>query len=871
MQPHDTPHSPPPRWADRLLERFCAPEKREEVLGDLHERYHRRAARLGAKQARWRYPREVFSYLRLSVLKRPPAHHPKPLPFDMIRNYLTIALRYLLKHKAYSIINIGGLSVGLTVALLIGLWVHDERSYDQYHPHYARIARVMEHQTLEGGIQSFIALPMPLSRELRTKYAADFASVVAATWGWDEIVAYGDKKLTGFGSYAEAGLPEMLSLRMQQGTRTGLQEPASVLLSQTLARALFGKADPMGKAITLGNRYTVQVRGVYQDLPANTTFGNVAFIAPMDLLLPTPEHQNEWRSSSFQVLAQLRPGRDVAQVSPKIKDVLYKHVPSAAKSSLFLHPMARWHLYSEFKNGVNTGGRIGFVWLFSLIGAFVLLLAAINFMNLSTARSEKRAREVGIRKTMGSVRGQLVYQFLSESWLVVMFAFGLSLLWVQLALPWFNPLAGKELSILWNQPLFWAACLGFVWVTGLLAGSYPALYLSGFQPVKVLKGTFRVGRWATVPRKVLVVVQFTVSITLVIGTLIVYDQIQFAKNRPLGYSSQGLVNVNINTPELHGRYDALRNDLLATGAAVDMAESSSPITGIASNANNFEWKGKDPNRTAMFGTISVTPGFGNVVGWKLKEGREFSRALATDSMSFVLNEAAVELTGLKNPVGETLRWHGKSWKVIGVVKDMVMTSPFEPVRPTVFMMNTHERPLNVIQIKLNPALSTRTALDKIGKVFKVYNPASPFIYRFADEEYARKFAAEERIGRLAAVFAGLAILISCLGLLGLVSFVAEQRTKEIGIRKVLGASVGGLWGLLSKDFILLVAASCLVAIPVAHYGMQRWLSQYEYRTSVSGWIFILAGLAALLITLLTVSYQALKAALTNPVKSLRNE
>jgi ABC-type antimicrobial peptide transport system permease subunit len=869
MQPHDNP--PPPRWADRLLERLCATEKREEVLGDLHERYYRRAARLGPVQARRRYPREVFSYLRLSVIRRPPARYPNPIPFAMLRNYLTIALRYLLKHKAYALINIGGLSVGLAVALLIGLWVHDERFHDRYHPHYARIARVLEHQTLEGGIQTFSALPMPLSQELRTRYAADFESVAAATAGWDEIVAYGDKQLNGFGNYAEAGLPEMLSLRMQQGTRTGLQDPASVLLSETLARALFGKADPMGKAITLGNQYTVQVRGVYQDLPANTTFGNVAFIAPLDLLFPTPEHQNQWGSSSLQILVQLRPGRDFAGVSTKIKDVLYQHIPSATKVSIFLQPMARWHLYSEFKNGVNTGGRITFVWLFSLIGVFVLLLAAINFMNLSTARSETRAREVGIRKTMGSVRGQLVYQFLSESWLVVVFAFGLSLLWVQLALPWFNPLAAKALGIPWNQPLFWAACLGFVWVTGLLAGSYPALYLSGFEPVKVLKGTFRVGRWAAVPRKMLVVVQFTVSVTLVIGTLVVYDQIQFAKNRPLGYSSRGLINVDINTPDLQGRFDALRNDLLATGAAVDMAESSSPITGIASNANNFEWRGKDPNRTALFGTISVTPGFGDVVGWKLKEGRAFSRALATDSMTFVLNEAAVALTGLKNPVGETLRWHGKSWQVIGVVKDMVMTSPFEPVRPTVFMMNTDERPLHVIHIKLNPALSTRTALDKIGKVFKVHNPASPFLYRFADEEYARKFASEERIGRLAAVFAGLAILISCLGLLGLVSFVAEQRTKEIGIRKVLGASVGSLWGLLSKDFIRLVAASCLVAIPVAHYAMERWLAQYEYRTSVSGWTFLLAGLAALFITLLTVSYQALKAALTNPVKSLRNE
>jgi ABC-type antimicrobial peptide transport system permease subunit len=370
---------------------------------------------------------------------------------------------------------------------------------------------------------------------------------------------------------------------------------------------------------------------------------------------------------------------------------------------------------------------------------------------------------------------------------------------------------------------------------------------------------------------VLVVVQFTVSVTLITGTIIVYQQIQFAKNRPTGYSRQGLLNIVINTPELRGRYDALRNDLLATGAIADMAESSSPITGIWTSSNNLEWRGKDPARQALFGTLSVTPEFGNVVSWKMKEGREFSRALATDSMAFILNEAAVQLTGLQHPIGETIKWHEQNWKVIGVVKDMVMASPFEPTMPTVFMMNTRERPLNVIHIKLNPALPAGIALSKVAGVFKVYNPEAPFDYRFADQEYAKKFAAEERIGQLAALFAGLAILISSLGLFGLASFVAEQRTKEIGIRKVLGASVSSIWRLLSKDFVLLVIISCVLAIPVAYYGMQQWLMQYEYRTLISGWNLALSVLAALLVTVLTVSYQAIKAALTNPARSLRSE
>jgi ABC-type antimicrobial peptide transport system permease subunit len=360
-------------------------------------------------------------------------------------------------------------------------------------------------------------------------------------------------------------------------------------------------------------------------------------------------------------------------------------------------------------------------------------------------------------------------------------------------------------------------------------------------------------------------------VTLIISTLLVYTQIDFAKNRPVGYSREGLINIPMNTPEMEARYDALRNDLSATGAIAEMALSSTPITEISSSANNLDWQGKDPNRQALFGTILVTPDFGKVVGWEIKEGRDFSKEFSTDTLAFLFNEAAVKMTGLTNPVGEIIRWHDKNWKIIGVVKDMVMESPFAPIKPTVFLMNSRERSFNVIHIKLNPQLSARAALSKLETVMKKHNPASLFEYSFADEEYAKKFAAEERIGTLAAFFASLAIFISCLGLFGLASFTAEQRTKEIGIRKVLGASVFSLWQLLSKDFVWLVMVSLLIAIPIAYYFMGNWLQQYEYRTTISPWIFAVSGGAALLITLITVSFQAIKTALTNPVRSLRNE
>ncbi|GAB4017220.1 ABC transporter permease [Spirosoma koreense] len=867
----------PPPFADRLLRVFCSAERLEEVLGDLHEEFAWQVERIGLRRARWRYWRDTIGFLKPLLLgrKRNRKTYCKPTNSIMLWNYLKIAWRNLLRDKGYSAINIVGLSMGMAVAILIGLWMHDELSFDKYHQHYDRLAQVMENQTLEQGIQTYRALPIPLSQDLRTKYASDFKAV-AATTEFDQIIAYQDKKFTRFGSFTEADLPDMLTLRMISGSRDGLKDPGSVLLSQSTASALFGEETALRKIIKIGNKYTLRVTGVYADLPHNTTFADVAFFAPIAVLFDSGEKMDNWRSSSFAIFTQLNPASRFADVSRKIKDVFHQHIQDKTQSTLFLYPMAEWHLYSEWKNGTNAGGRIQFVWLFGCIGLFVLLLACINFMNLSTARSEKRAKEVGIRKAVGSVRSQLITQFLSESFLVVSIAFMLTLLLVQFSMPSFNDLADKHLVIPWSTPLFWITCISFSIFTGLVAGSYPAFYLSSFQAVTVLKGhgstlRARLGRFASIPRRVLVIVQFTVSVTLIIGTIVVFRQIEFARSRPVGYSRDGLINITMNTPEIQGHYDGLRNELLTTGAVADMAESSSSITNIWSSANNLEWRGKDPNRPAAFGTISVTPEFGNVVGWRVKEGRAFSRQFASDSLTFMFNEAAVKLTGLKNPIGETIRWHGKDWKLIGVVNDMVMTSPFEPVMPTVFMMNTQERSLNVIHIKLNPAMSAHAALGKLETVFKKANPASPFEYKFADEEYAKKFAAEERIGRLASFFAGLAILISCLGIFGLASFVAEQRTKEIGVRKVLGASVFNLWSLLSRDFILLVIISCVLSAPITWYMLSKWLAKYEYRTELSWWIFVASGLGALAITLLTVSFQSIKAALTNPVKSLRSE
>ena len=794
----------------------------------------------------------------------------------MLRNYLKVALRNFSRNKVFSFINVAGLSIGMAVAILIGLWIQDELGFNKQFDNYPHIARVMQNQSANGETWSQQSLPFPIGDQLKKEFGSDFKYIVMSSWNFDHILSSGEKKITVSGSYMEPAITDMLSLQMLKGTSAGLQDMHGILISEETAKSLFGTDDPLNRLIKIDNDQQVKVSGVYKDLPYNSDFGKTRFIASWKLYLGNLQwafkESDPWRSNMFQSFVQLTDHADLQKVSDKIRDVKIKMVKAddaLHKPAVFLHPMCKWHLYSDFKNGFNVGGRITYVWLFGIIGCFVLLLACINFMNLSTARSEKRAREVGIRKAIGSLRHQLIVQFFGESMLYVVLAFILSLFFVQAGIDFFNDVAGKKMTIPWNQPMFWLVGLGFSLLTGAIAGSYPAFYLSSFDAVKTLKGSLRAGRFASLPRKALVVLQFTVSVILIIGTITVFRQIRHAKDRPVGYGRDGLIMSYMATEDIHKHFEAVKEDLKQSGVIAEISESSSAPTFVDEVDDGFEWKGKDPSLQGNAGVVYISRDFGKTIGWQIKEGRDFSVSYPSDSSAIIINESFAKFTGLKNPVGETIRWTNKNYQIVGVVKDMLMESPYEPVFRTVFPLSANAE--HWINIRINPQMNAHDALTKIEAVFKSYNPVQPFDYKFVDQEFAVKFGDEERIGKLAGSFAILAIFISCLGLFGMASFMAEQRTREIGVRKVLGASVFNLWRLLSREFLVLVFISLLIAVPVSWYYLHGWLEHFTYRTEMSWWIFISAGLGALVITLATVSFQAIRAALANPVNSLRSE
>ncbi|MDP4151795.1 MAG: ABC transporter permease, partial [Bacteroidota bacterium] len=696
----------------------------------------------------------------------------------MFQNYLKIAWRHLGRNRGYTAINIAGLSIGMAIALVIGLWISDEASFDHYAPNHSRLAAGWLNMRLNNATKKkeFFTgqtIMMPLGNTLSTKYKDLFSRVAMTEFGSgnSRLFNYGDKTVTGRALTAQADLPGMFGFRMIYGQADATREPSTILIAQSLAKALFGNGDPVGKTVKVDNTLQYRVGGTYADLPKNTTFSGLQAVLPWANAANGYRRDNtSWQDHNGHLFVELAPGVSAEQATARVKDLPTPQEKNYHEEVL-IYPLDKAHLYNQFEMNKPAGGRITMVWLFGIIGAFVLLLACINFMNLSTARSEKRAKEVGIRKTIGSLRRQLIGQFLSESVLLAVIALFFALVLAQVSLPFFNDLAAKQMSIPWTNPVFILAMVGFTSFTGLLAGSYPAFYLSAFKPVKVLKGKIQAGRSASLPRQVLVVLQFTVSLVLIIGTMIVFHQILFTKDRPIGYNREGLFTVGMNTPDAFAHYEALRTELIQQGLAANVAASDMLPTDFQ-NGNGLDWSGKRPDQNVIgFLNVNITPDYGRTIGWTITRGRDLSRDFVTDSNAAILNERAVRSIGFKDPIGQVVKLFGKPYTVVGVCADMVNNNPYDTTQNAIFLGGGYSS--NMI-VRINPGNNPHKTLAAMEPIFKKYNPSSPFVYKFVDEAYEVKFEAEQRIGNLAAVFTGLAIFISCLGLFGLAAFVAER-------------------------------------------------------------------------------------------------
>ena len=777
-----------------------------------------------------------------------------------------------MQHKGLSFINIFGLAIGMAFAILIGLWIQYETSFDKFHVNRDRVAIVLKNTLFNNQKNTQNSTPLPLYYAMKSEYP-EVKHASRMSWNNDFSLAVGDKKYKRQGIHVDPDFLRMFTFPLVKGSvQTALSDPNAIVITEAVAKALFGSADPINKIIKVNNEYNLKVTGVLKDVPVNSSI-QFDFLAPFERLMAENQfyrdNKSNWGNNFLRNVVELREDVSMSDFSAKIKNLNIDRDNTLKDLYLFLHPLAKWNLYNDFKNWQNTGGKIQYIRLFGAIGIFVLLIACINFMNLATARSEKRAKEVGIRKAIGSLRSQLITQFLAETLLTSLLAFLLALIIIPLVLPLLNDIGFENIEFQFNNVPLLLGALGAAVITGLIAGSYPALYLSSFRPVKVLKGLFKQAQSAVVFRKVLVISQFAISVGLIISTVIVFQQIEHAKDRSLGYDTNNLINVSMSS-DLAKNFVPLKADLLNTRYFESVAKASSPLTAIYNSWSDFSWTGKDPNAQQVMDVIMTEWDYEKTVGLKFLEGRPFSNDYKSDSNAVILNETALKMIGYENPIGKTIKNGNQDLKIVGIIEDMLIQDPFKPVNPTVILFNSGAASNN-IYLRLKPNVPVRTALATIQPIFEKYNPAYPFEYGFSDEEFARKFRVENQVGKLAAIFAILAIIISCLGLFGLAAFMAERRTKEIGIRKVLGASVINLWSLLSKEFVWLVLAGCLIACPLAYWLMSGWLQGYDYRITINWWIFFAAGVVAIAIALLTVSSQAIKVAIANPVKSLRTE
>ena len=786
----------------------------------------------------------------------------------MLKNYIKIALRNLFRNKGFSVINISGLAIGMASAILILLWVQNEISYDRFHEKNSRLYEVWENSIYDGALQTGLPTPQLMGPALKNDYP-EIESATRVSWNMSILFGYGDKHLKASGIWVDPSFLTMFSFPLLIGDiKTALNDPHSLVITEKMSKKLFGDENPIGKVVKFDNSENFIITGLLKDLPNNTDF-DFEFLESATFMESKGYMDADWTDVSIRTFVLLKPNTRLADINSKIKNIVIKYSGGRSKDESFLYPVSQLRLYSKFVDGKPTGGRIETVRLFTLIAVFILLIACINFMNLSTARSEKRAKEVGIRKVAGALKKSLIAQFLIESIIISAIAGFIALIIVQFSLPAFNQLTQKQLFIDYTNFNFWLICIGFVMFTGMLAGSYPAFFLSNFKPVAVLKGTFKKVNALVTPRKILVVSQFTFAIILVISTIIIVQQIKYAQERNSGYDKNNLAYVFIEG-DIPKNYQLIKYELINSGTAIAVSQTMAPLTQSWSSGMSLNWQGKDPNTRPTFDRSTTDGGIIKTAGLELVQGRDIDiNKYPTDSTACIINESAAKIMNFKNPIGQLVFDDPINWHIVGVIKDFILQSPYDKTRPIIFKGPKYGS--NVLNIKFNSRYSTVQNLATAEKIFKKYNPAYPFEYHFIDEEYAKKFSDQQQTGILAGLFAGLTIFISCLGLFGLATYMAESRIKEVGVRKILGASVSNITALLSKDFVKLVVISIFIASPISWYFMKQWLMGFDYRIHISWFVFAMAGLTAIIIALITVSFQAIKAAIANPVTSLRSE
>lgn len=786
----------------------------------------------------------------------------------MFKNYLVVAWRNLLRKKTFSFLNIAGLSIGMAAAVLILLWVQYETGFDRFYKDQDRIYQVYNRYEHEGKINCWSSTPKPMAIAISNDYA-EIENASRVSFMPPVQFTIDEKRVYSRGNVVDSNFLKVFSFPITKSDGgKPFRDAYSIVITEKLAKEMFGDENPIGKVVRMDTSDNFTVTAVLKDKPVNTGF-EFQFLVSWAYMRLKGYDDDNWGNNSVATYVMLKENSNLASIEPRIKTLRTKYDKGDPKIETFLYPLSKVYLHGNFENGVPSGGRIELVRLFVIIAVFILLIACINFMNLSTARSEKRAREVGVRKVVGAAKGSLIAQFLGESILISLLSGILAFFLIQLSLPYFNDLVGKKLFIPSGSYQFWLASVGFIVFTGLLAGSYPALYLSSFKPAKVLKGIVKNGNALVTPRKILVITQFTFAILLIIATIVVRQQISTAQDRQVGYSKDNLV-YHFMEGQVERNYSVIKQELLSTGIAESVTKTSAPVTEGWSNTWGIEWPGKDPQSKIVIDRFVADDQFVKTAGLQLVAGRDFDlKNYPTDSSAALINESAVKLMKFKEPIGQVVKDMGRDWHIVGVVKDFILRSPYEPTEP-MFIAGANGW-FNVIHVKMSRTKSMAENISAMSAIFKKYNPDYEFNYRFVDEEYAKKFDSEKRAGSLATVFSILTIVISCLGLFGLASYMAENRLKEIGVRKVLGASVAGITKLLSTEFLKLVGISFLIAAPIGFWAMYTWLQKFPYRTELSWWIFGLAGLLALFIAILTVGFQALRAANTNPVKTLRSE